>query len=379
MFFCIGVQRRPIKLEKSENTENNGVDGMDLLRKDFFEKFKIVKTLQENIDLKVEFLGKKGILTGKFKILQGLSGEEKKNYGLAINHFKEEIVSVLHVQKEALEAKILQKDLQNQWVDLSLPHFSRGEGVLHPIEQVIGEVVSIFHSMGFCLFHGPDIESDYYNFTALNIPQGHPARQMQDTFYMDHPQEYVLRTHTSPVQIRYMQENSPPLRVIAPGRTYRCDYDVTHTPMFHQAEGLVVDQNIHMGHLKGCLKNFLKIYFEVDDLDIRFRPSYFPFTEPSAEVDLRCSFRSGQLVLGEGDDWMEILGCGMVHPRVLEAGRVDPLKYQGFAFGMGMERIAMLKYGISDLRSFFESDLRWLRHYGFSALRTLDMSQGAMG
>jgi phenylalanyl-tRNA synthetase alpha chain len=250
---------------------------------------------------------------------------------------------------------------------------------MHPVSQVIDEITAIFGDMGFAVAEGPDIEQDFYNFTALNIPPEHPARQMHDTFYLkdqgDGAERMLLRTHTSPVQIRTMENSKPPYRIIAPGRTYRCDSDMTHTPMFHQVEGLVIDRDIHMGHLKGCLEEFARSFFDVADLSVRFRPSYFPFTEPSAELDIGCTREGQNLTIG-GDDWLEILGCGMVHPKVLEYVGVDPNEWQGFAFGMGIDRIAMLKYGIPDLRAFFESDLRWLRHYGFSALDVPGLAGG---
>ena len=241
------------------------------------------------------------------------------------------------------------------------------------------EVISIFAQMGFTVAEGPDIESDFYNFTALNIPQEHPARQEHDTFYFnedENGERKVLRTHTSPVQIRTMEKLKPPLRVIVPGRTYRSDHDATHSPMFHQCEGLVIGDNLNMSHLKGCLIDFCRIFFGVDDLPVRFRPSYFPFTEPSAEVDIGCSRKSGELIIGEGDEWLEILGSGMVNPRVLENCGLDPNEHQGFAFGMGLERVAMLKYGIPDLRPFFDSDLRWMKHYGFFPFEQTSIHQG---
>ncbi len=271
--------------------------------------------------------------------------------------------------------------LKTERIDVTLPPRPEGEGRLHPISQTLDEIVAIFGEMGFRVAEGPDIEDDFHNFTALNIPPEHPARQMHDTFYIEGrdgsgPGGMVLRTHTSPVQIRAMKATQPPLRVIAPGRTYRCDFDMTHSPMFHQVEGLVVDEHTHMGHLKGCLIEFCRAFFGVADLPVRFRPSYFPFTEPSAEVDIGCSRAGGELKLGAGGDWLEILGCGMVHPKVLQLSGVDPARYQGFAFGMGIERIAMLKYGIPDLRTFYEADLRWLRHYGFSAFDVPSMTGG---
>ncbi|MDH3703998.1 MAG: phenylalanine--tRNA ligase subunit alpha, partial [Alphaproteobacteria bacterium] len=273
----------------------------------------------------------------------------------------------------------LEASLTGEMLDVTLPVRPERQGLLHPISQTVDEVIAILGEMGFTVAEGPDIEDDFHNFTALNIPPEHPARQMHDTFYLPEKPDgsrMVLRTHTSPVQIRTMENTEPPIRVIAPGRTYRCDSDITHTPMFHQVEGLVIDKSVHFGHLKGCLMDFCSAYFEVPDLPLRFRPSFFPFTEPSAEVDIGCSRDGGTLKIGAGDDWLEILGCGMVHPNVLNACGIDSAEYQGFAFGMGIERLAMLKYGIPDLRTFFESDLRWLRHYGFLSLETPSLLRG---
>jgi len=264
----------------------------------------------------------------------------------------------------------MQARLGGETIDVTLPARPRPSGRIHPVSQVVEEITAIFADMGFAVAEGPDIEDDFHNFTALNIPPEHPARQMHDTFYLDqeaNAEKLVMRTHTSPVQIRHMQSNEPPHRIIAPGRTYRSDSDQTHTPMFHQIEGLAIDRDIHMGHLKGCLIDFARTIFGIDDLSFRFRPSHFPFTEPSAEMDIGCSRDGGGLKIG-GDDWLEILGCGMIHPRVLENCGIDSSRYQGFAFGLGIERAAMLKYGIPDLRTFYESDLRWLRHYGFDPL-----------
>jgi phenylalanyl-tRNA synthetase alpha chain len=269
--------------------------------------------------------------------------------------------------------------LAEEAIDVSLPIRPEMAGRLHPITQTIDEAIAILGEMGFSVAEGPEIEDDFHNFTALNIPPEHPARQMHDTFYFpekDDGSRNVLRTHTSPVQIRTMVSGEPPFRIIAPGRTYRCDSDMTHTPMFHQIEGLVIDESTHFGHLKGCLLNFLSAFFEVDDLPLRFRPSFFPFTEPSAEVDIGCAREGGELKIGAGRDWMEILGCGMVHPNVLKACDIDPDKYQGFAFGLGVERMAMLKYGIPDLRTFFDADLRWLKHYGFVPLEAPSLVRG---
>ncbi|MBT6094929.1 MAG: phenylalanine--tRNA ligase subunit alpha [Rhodospirillaceae bacterium] len=321
--------------------------------------------------LRVEALGKKGRITALMKGLGGMEPEERKAAGQALNALKTEIADAIDARKQALGASELEARLLEERIDVTLPTRPETQGRIHPISQTIDEVVAILGEMGLSVAEGPDIEDDWHNFTALNIPPDHPARQEHDTFYLpgEHDGErMVLRTHTSPVQIRTMQNGEPPFRVIAPGRTYRCDYDATHSPMFHQVEGLVVDEGTHMGHLKGCLIEFCRAFFGVDDLPVRFRPSYFPFTEPSAEVDIGCTREGGQFRIGHGDDWLEILGCGMVNPKVLENCGIDSSKYQGFAFGMGIERLAMLKYGISDLRTFYESDLRWLRHYGFSAL-----------
>ena len=290
--------------------------------------------------------------------------------GAKINEIKNQITNLIDLKKKELEEKFLNEKIENESLDITLPIREQKQGKVHPISQVIEEVTAIFGDMGFVLVEGPDIENDYNNFTALNIPEEHPARQMHDTFYLpDHGNEkVVLRTHTSPVQIRVMKSGKPPYRVIIPGRTYRSDSDMTHSPMFHQIEGLYIDKNINMGHLKFCVTEFLKAFFNIANLPVRFRPSFFPFTEPSAEVDIGCKKGGGELKIGEGSDWLEIMGCGMVHPNVLKNCGIDPEEYSGFAFGMGVERIAMLKYGIPDLRTFFESDIRWLKHYGFSAI-----------
>ena len=323
--------------------------------------------------IRVAALGRKGKITEAMKSLGSLDAEARRAAGQALNALKDEIAAALEVRKRALDAAALDERLVSERVDVTLPTRPERDGRIHPISQTVDEVVAIFGEMGFTVAEGPHIEDDYHNFTALNIPPEHPARQMHDTFYLQARADgsrRLLRTHTSPVQIRAMEHGKPPFRLIVPGRTFRSDSDMTHTPMFHQVEGLVVDEHAHMGHLKGCLIEFCRTYFEVPDVPVRFRPSYFPFTEPSAEVDIGCSRAGGELRIGAGDDWLEILGCGMVHPRVLENCGIDSTRYQGFAFGMGMERIAMLKYGIPDLRTFFESDLRWLRHYGFVPLET---------
>ena len=336
---------------------------------------------------RVAVLGKKGSVTGLMKTLGGLAPDQRKEFGAKVNQLKGEIEQALDARRSTLGASALATRLNSERVDVSLPARPEGQGTLHPIGQVMDEVAAIFGEMGFSWADGPDIEDDWHNFTALNIPPDHPARQMQDTFYLPPRVDgtpMVLRTHTSPVQARTMLNpdvhkmlaDGGSLRIIVPGRTYRIDNDATHTPMFPQVEGLVLDRATHMGHLKGCLVDFCRAFFEVDDLPLRFRPSYFPFTEPSAEVDIGCSWKDGELRIGAGDSWLEILGSGMVHPNVIRNCGLDPAVYQGFAFGMGIDRIAMLKYGINDLRSFFDSDLRWLRHYGFSALEWPSLTQG---
>ena len=318
--------------------------------------------------VRLDALGKKGRISVQLKTLGGLEAELRKQTGQALNLVKDEVAEAISARQAELEADALSEQLANERVDISLPVQEPLAGGIHPLSRTMEEIAAIFADMGFSIAEGPDIETDFYNFTALNIPPEHPARQEHDTFYL-RPDETgarpVLRTHTSPVQIRTMQKTAPPIRIIVPGRTYRSDHDATHSPMFHQCEGLVIGENIHMGHLKGCLIDFCRAFFGVDDLPVRFRPSFFPFTEPSAEVDIGCRRIDGKLEIGAGDDWLEILGSGMVHPRVIENCGLNPDEVQGFAFGMGIERLAMLKYGIPDLRTFYDSDLRWLRHYGF--------------
>ena len=323
--------------------------------------------------LRLQAVGKKGEISLKMRELGKMTPEERQVAGPKLNALKDEVNAALAAKKAALADAALDERLRGEWLDVTLPARPRRNGTIHPVSQVSEEVTAIFADMGFTVAEGPQVESDWHNFDALNIPGHHPARAEMDTFYMhrdagDTRPPHVLRTHTSPVQIRSMELEGAPLRVICPGRVYRADYDQTHTPMFHQVEGLAVDKDISMANLKWVLEEFVKAYFEVDGVDLRFRASHFPFTEPSAEVDIRCSWEGGTLKVGEGDDWLEILGSGMVHPKVLMAGNIDPAAWQGFAFGMGIDRIAMLKYGIPDLRAFFDSDLRWLRHYGFSAL-----------
>ncbi len=332
-------------------------------------------------ELRLQAVGKKGEISLKMRELGKMTPEERQVAGPALNALKDEINSALSAKKSALGDAALNERLKDEWLDVTLPGRGRPQGTVHPVSQVREEITAIFADMGFSVAEGPQIESDWYNFDALNIAPEHPARQEFDTFYMhrdegDERPPHVLRTHTSPVQIRAMEKQGAPIRVIAPGRVYRSDYDQTHTPMFHQIEGLAIDTDISMANLKWCLEEFCRAFFEVDEVELRFRASHFPFTEPSAEVDLRCSWQDGTLKVGEGDDWMEILGSGMVHPKVLQAAGVDPDVYQGFAFGIGIDRLAMLKYGIPDLRAFFDSDLRWLRHYGFSALDVPTMRGG---
>ncbi len=321
--------------------------------------------------VRVAALGRKGSVTGLMKTLGQLDADERKAAGRAFNALKDEIAEAIEARRTTLSASGLDARLAEEKIDVTLPVRPERRGCVHPISQTIDEVIAIFGEMGFTVAEGPDIEEDWYNFTALNIPQDHPARQEHDTFYINAEKEgrrMVLRTHTSPVQIRTMQSQKPPIRIIVPGRTNRSEHDATHSPMFHQVEGLVVDETSHMGHLKGCLMEFCRAFFGIDDLPVRFRPSYFPFTEPSAEVDIGCTREGGGLKIGAGDDWLEILGSGMVNPAVLENCGIDSAKYQGFAFGMGVERLAMLKYGIPDLRTFYDSDIRWLEHFGFAPL-----------
>jgi len=355
---------------------------IDALRNEILEQVTNTANLDALEQLRVAELGKKGRISGLMKGLGGMSPEERQTAGPALNGLKNDVADAIQNAKDALENAALDARLAGETIDITLPVAPLAQGTLHPISQVLDEITEIFAEMGFTVAEGPEIENDFYNFTALNIPAEHPARQMHDTFYFDadeNGERKVLRTHTSPVQVRTMETSKPPLRIIAPGRTYRCDSDQTHTPMFHQVEGLVIDEKTHMGHLKGCLETFCKAFFEIDNVKMRFRPSYFPFTEPSAEMDIGCSRKDGEMRIGEGDDWLEILGCGMVHPKVLEYSGIDSSRYQGFAFGMGIDRLAMLKYGIPDLRAFFDTDLRWLRHYGFRTLDVPTLGQGISG
>ncbi|MCI4664455.1 MAG: phenylalanine--tRNA ligase subunit alpha [Neomegalonema sp.] len=334
-------------------------------------------------EVRVSALGKKGEISLKMRDLGKMSPEQRKQAGPALNALKDAIHAEIGRKKEALEDAALNERLAAEWMDVTLNprpmQPPQGAGTVHPVSQVMAEITAIFADLGFSFEEGPHIESDFHNFDALNIPPEHPARQEHDTFYMSPRPDgtrHVLRTHTSPVQVRTLMNKGAPVRFIAPGRVYRSDYDLTHTPMFHQVEGMAIGADINMAHLKWVLEEFLRAYFEVDSVELRFRASHFPFTEPSAEVDVRCSWSGGQLKIGEGDDWMEILGSGMVHPKVLAACGVDPDQWQGFAFGIGVDRLTMLKYGAPDLRALWESDLRWLRHYGFACLDAPSIAAG---
>jgi len=337
-------------------------------------KEEILNILNENVDLnklnqiKTDLFGKNGKISNEFKKLGSIAGEERKKFASDLNIVKDELQKVLAQKFQELETREINQKLEKEKIDVTLPGRSFKKGKIHPVSQVIDEISSIFSEIGFSVEEGPDVENEYNNFTALNTPDNHPARDMHDTFYLDANKEYLLRTHTSPVQVRTMLKGKPPFKIIAPGRTYRSDSDQTHAPMFHQVEGLHIDKDINMGHLKGCLNYFIKEFFEVDKIKMRFRPSHFPFTEPSAEVDIGYEIQNGKIVIGEGNKWLEILGCGMVHPNVLKNVKVDPNKFQGYAFGIGIDRLAMLKYGINDLRAFFETDYRWLSHFGFDPL-----------
>ncbi len=349
-------------------------------------KSQIIAAIESASDLaalesvRVAELGKKSKLSEAMASLGKMTPDERKSAGAELNKVKEEINAAFESRKNTLQNVAMMQKLQSETIDITLPAPPIARGKIHPITQVIDEVTAIFAAQGFIVAEGPDIDTQDNNFTALNIPESHPARQMHDTFYLNAKDEkgldLLLRTHTSTVQIRTMTKQKPPLRILAPGRTFRSDSDMTHTPMFHQIEGFVVDESTHFGHLKGCLIEFVRAFFEISDVPTRFRPSFFPFTEPSAEMDIGCSRKDGGLKIGAGDSWLEILGCGMIHPKVLENCGIDSQKYQGFAFGMGVERLAMLKYGIPDLRSFFGGDARWLDHYGFSACDVPSLAGG---
>jgi phenylalanyl-tRNA synthetase alpha chain len=329
--------------------------------------------------IRIETLGKAGSISALLKSLGSMSPDERREVGPLINGLRDRVSASIADRKAALESAVLAARLESERVDLSLPPPPRRRGSVHPTMQAMDEMVAIFAEMGFSVAEGPDIEDDFHNFTALNFPPKHPAREMHDTFFFaadETGERKLLRTHTSPVQIRALETQKPPLRIIVPGRTYRMDSDATHSPMFHQMEGLVIDKAIHMGHLKWTLETFIARFFEVEGVTARFRPHHFPFTEPSAEMDIGCDRSGGELKIGQGSDWLEVLGCGMVHPNVLRASGVCPDEYQGFAFGLGVDRFAMLKYGVPDLRDMFASDTRWLSHYGFSAFAAPNQASG---
>ncbi len=335
---------------------------------EFKEKINNSRNSKELISINSEIFGKNGIINSEFKKLGAIPLEQKKNFAASINKAKQELSDIYKAKSNEISDNDIIEKVQKEKIDITLPEKEFKIGKVHPVSQVIDEISCIFSEIGFSVEEGPDVENEYNNFTALNTPKNHPAKDMHDTFYLDKEMKTLLRTHTSPVQVRTMLKGKPPFKIIAPGRTYRSDSDQTHTPMFHQLEGLHIDKDINMGHLKGCLNYFIKEFFEVEKIKMRFRPSHFPFTEPSAEVDIGYRMENNKIVIGEGDKWLEILGCGMVHPNVLKNCKVDPGKFQGYAFGIGIDRLAMLKYGINDLRSFFECDYRWLNHYGFDPL-----------
>jgi phenylalanyl-tRNA synthetase alpha chain len=337
---------------------------LETLLADFNSQISAIENAVQLEEIRINFLGKKGLVTELFSQLKNLDAEEKKSFGAKINQVRDEVTKKIDNAKNLFEIAELNQKLSGEKIDLSAPIRKENRGLIHPLSKVMQEIEEIFSELGFEFAKGPEIEDDFHNFTALNMPADHPARQMQDTFYLQ-DSELLLRTHTSNTQIRKMLNSQPPLKIAALGRVFRRDSDQTHTPMFHQFEGFVVDTDINMGHLKWTLENFLEKFFEVKNVELRFRPSFFPFTEPSAEVDINYSLENGRIKIGKGDKFMEILGCGMIHPNVLKNCGIDSEKFQGFAFGIGVERLAMLKYGITDLRMFFENDVRFLRHFGF--------------
>ena len=362
-------------------------DKIKQIAEESIDKISKSKSLNELDELRIFYLGKKGLVTSFLKTMKDLEQSEKIEIGRKLNLLKNKLIDNIEEKKIHLNDQFIQQKLLDEKIDITLENDHEQYGTLHPLSKTVDEISAIFANMGFYIEEGPDIETDYYNFTALNIPLEHPARQEHDTFYLQPNSEgtrKVLRTHTSPVQIRTLEkidiDQEKEIRVIVPGRTYRSDHDATHSPMFHQCEGLVIGENINMSHLKGTLIEFLKVYFNSNDLSVRFRPSFFPFTEPSAEVDIGYKKLSdGTLDIGHGDNWLEVLGSGMVHPKVLEGVGIDPSKYQGFAFGMGLERLTMLKYNIPDLRPFYDSDLRWLKHYGFLGINEINLHSGLNG
>ena len=338
------------------------------IRDEFNSKLKEKLDISEINQIKSDLFGKNGLISSQFKKIGSIADSEKKKFASDLNVLKVELQDLINSKIDEVQNEEINKKLEKEKIDITLPERSFVRGKIHPVSQTIDEITSIFSEIGFSVEEGPDVESEYNNFTALNTPDNHPARDMHDTFYLDEKKQKLLRTHTSPVQIRTMLKDKPPFKIIAPGRTYRSDSDQTHAPMFHQVEGLHIDKDINMGNLKGCLNYFIKEFFEVEKIKMRFRPSHFPFTEPSAEVDIGYEMKDGKIIIGDGDQWLEILGCGMVHPNVLKNVKVDPTKYQGYAFGIGIDRLAMLKYGINDLRAFFDCDYRWLNHFGFDPL-----------
>jgi len=338
------------------------------IKDEFLPKLKGKLNLSEINQIKSDLFGKNGLVSLQFKKIGSIAESERKKFASELNLIKDELQNLIESKINEVENEEINKKLEKEKIDITLPERPYVRGKIHPVSQTIDEISSIFSEIGFSVEEGPDVENEYNNFTALNTPDNHPARDMHDTFYLDDKKQKLLRTHTSPVQIRTMLKDKPPFKIIAPGRTYRSDSDQTHAPMFHQVEGLHIDRNINMGHLKGCLNYFIKEFFEVDKIQMRFRPSHFPFTEPSAEVDIGYEMKDGKIKIGEGDQWLEILGCGMVHPNVLKNVKIDHTKFQGYAFGIGIDRLAMLKYGINDLRAFFDCDYRWLNHFGFDPL-----------
>ena len=338
------------------------------IKDEFLLKLEKKLSLSEINEIKSNLFGKSGLISSEFKKIGSIAENERKKFASDLNLIKNELQNLINSKINEIQTEEINKKLEKEKVDITLPERTFVRGKIHPVSQTIDEISSIFSEIGFSVEEGPDVENEYNNFTALNTPDNHPARDMHDTFYLDKKKEKLLRTHTSPVQIRTMLKGKPPFKIIAPGRTYRSDSDQTHSPMFHQVEGLHIDKDINMGHLKGCLNYFIKEFFEVKKIKMRFRPSHFPFTEPSAEVDIGYEIKDGKIVIGDGDKWLEILGCGMVHPNVLKNVKVDPAKFQGYAFGIGIDRLAMLKYGINDLRAFFDCDYRWLNYYGFDPL-----------
>ncbi len=338
------------------------------IKDEFLLKLNENLNFNEINEIKSKLFGKNGLISSQFKKIGSINEEERKKFASDLNIIKDELLELIDTKINRIKNSEINEKLEKEKIDVTLPERSFVRGKIHPVSQTIDEISSIFSEIGFSVEEGPDVENEYNNFTALNTPDNHPARDMHDTFYLDKKKEKLLRTHTSPVQIRTMLKDKPPFKIIAPGRTYRSDSDQTHSPMFHQVEGLHIDKNINMGHLKGCLNYFIKEFFEVNKIKMRFRPSHFPFTEPSAEVDIGYEMKDGKIVIGEGNQWLEILGCGMVHPNVLKNVKIDPSKFQGYAFGIGIDRLAMLKYGIHDLRAFFDCDFRWLNHFGFDPL-----------